>query len=64
MHKESNNSNYYQRRNELFSCEFIHADATKDKLSDKFKNQNILFDLTMIQFAYHYSFETIEQGNY
>lgn len=55
-----NNRNYYQGK-ELFTCEFIPADATKDTIRDKLKNENIQFDLTMIQFAYHYSFETIEQ---
>lgn len=48
----------------LFSCDFIPADATKDNLQDKFPDRlkNVLVDLTVIQFAYHYSFETIEQA--
>ena len=63
MRRELNNSNnYYRSSKELFNCEFIPADATKDTIHDKLKNPNILFDLTTIQFAYHYSFETIEQA--
>lgn len=51
-----------RRNKRIYSCEFFPADATRDSLRDKLKNPNMLFDLAVIQFAYHYSFETIEQA--
>ena len=50
------------RNKPIYTCEFFPADATRDTLRDELKNPNMLFDLAVIQFAYHYSFETIEQA--
>jgi mRNA (guanine-N7-)-methyltransferase len=46
-----------------YEAEFIHLDATRDKLKLKLKNPNKVFDLVSSQFVIHYSFETFEQAN-
>nr|XP_060630987.1 mRNA cap guanine-N7 methyltransferase [Anolis sagrei ordinatus] len=52
------------RRDErIFSAEFITADSTKELLSQKYKDQNMSFDICSCQFVYHYSFETYEQAD-
>uniref|UniRef100_A0A3P9A4Z0 mRNA cap guanine-N(7) methyltransferase n=1 Tax=Esox lucius TaxID=8010 RepID=A0A3P9A4Z0_ESOLU len=47
----------------IFSAEFITADCSKELLTDKLKDPEMMFDVTSCQFVYHYSFETQEQAN-
>ncbi|KAL0961683.1 hypothetical protein UPYG_G00330380 [Umbra pygmaea] len=47
----------------IFSAEFITADCTKELLTDKLKDPEMLFDVTSCQFVYHYSFETQQQAD-
>ncbi|XP_068093218.1 mRNA cap guanine-N7 methyltransferase isoform X2 [Hyperolius riggenbachi] len=51
-------------RNEyIFEAEFVTADASKELLSAKLKNQEMTFDICSCQFVYHYSFESYEQAD-
>ncbi|KAJ7991992.1 hypothetical protein DPEC_G00289590 [Dallia pectoralis] len=47
----------------IFSAEFITADCSKELLTDKLKDPEMMFDVTSCQFVYHYSFETQQQAD-
>ncbi|XP_043923116.1 mRNA cap guanine-N7 methyltransferase [Protopterus annectens] len=47
----------------IFKAEFIVADCSKELLTTKYEDPNILFDLCSSQFVYHYSFESKEQAD-
>ncbi|KAJ7338656.1 hypothetical protein JRQ81_012558 [Phrynocephalus forsythii] len=55
-----NRGRQYER---IFSAEFITADSTKERLSNKYSDRNTWFDICSCQFVYHYSFETYEQAD-
>nr|XP_020647407.1 mRNA cap guanine-N7 methyltransferase [Pogona vitticeps]XP_020647408.1 mRNA cap guanine-N7 methyltransferase [Pogona vitticeps]XP_020647409.1 mRNA cap guanine-N7 methyltransferase [Pogona vitticeps] len=55
-----NRGRQYER---IFSAEFITADSTKERLSNKYSDRNTCFDICSCQFVYHYSFETYEQAD-
>ncbi|KAM9340131.1 mRNA cap guanine-N(7) methyltransferase [Symphorus nematophorus] len=42
----------------IFSAQFITADCTKELLSEKLDNPELMFDVCSCQFVYHYSFES------
>lgn len=46
---------------DLFTAEFIAADATKDCLRDRFKDPNVKIDMVSVQFSFHYCFESLPQ---
>lgn len=47
-----------------FSCNFIHLDATRDVILDKYAPDHIVqHDLVSSQFVLHYSFESFEQAD-
>ena len=49
-----------------FTASFIHLDASRDILLEKYTNDNndiIQHDLVSCQFALHYTFESFEQAN-
>ncbi|XP_078071800.1 mRNA cap guanine-N(7) methyltransferase [Mustelus asterias] len=47
----------------LFAAEFVRADCTKELLTEKYQDPDILFDICSCQFVYHYSFETLQQAD-
>ncbi|XP_069425148.1 mRNA cap guanine-N(7) methyltransferase isoform X2 [Ovis canadensis] len=47
----------------IFSAEFITADCSKELLIDKFRDQEMCFDICSCQFVCHYSFESYEQAD-
>ncbi|XP_070777873.1 mRNA cap guanine-N(7) methyltransferase [Enoplosus armatus] len=42
----------------IFSAQFITADCTKEVLSEKLDDPELMFDICSCQFVYHYSFES------
>ncbi|XP_043259969.1 mRNA cap guanine-N7 methyltransferase [Colletes gigas] len=46
----------------IFSAEFIVADCTKVQLREKFEDSSMQLDLVSCQFAFHYSFESLQQA--
>ncbi|XP_041046108.1 mRNA cap guanine-N7 methyltransferase [Carcharodon carcharias] len=48
---------------QLFAAEFVRADCTKELLTEKYQNSDIMFDICSCQFVYHYSFETLQQAD-
>lgn len=50
-------------RERLFSIEYVVADCSRDRLREKFKDPSQKLDLVSCQFAFHYSFESIEQAD-
>ncbi|KAG8133441.1 hypothetical protein E2320_011222 [Naja naja] len=52
-----------RQNDRFFSAEFITADSTKELLSERYKDNNMHFDICSCQFVYHYSFETYEQAD-
>ncbi|XP_043474027.1 mRNA cap guanine-N7 methyltransferase isoform X2 [Leptopilina heterotoma] len=46
----------------VFRAEFITADCTKVRLREKYKDPSMELDLTSVQFALHYSFESLPQA--
>ena len=57
--KRYHNIKHY--RSNIYECEFIHADCTRDILRRKYQNANTQFDIVSCQFALHYSFESYDQ---
>ncbi|XP_043543626.1 mRNA cap guanine-N7 methyltransferase [Chiloscyllium plagiosum] len=47
----------------LFAADFIRADCTKELLTEKYHDPDIVFDICSCQFVYHYSFETLQQAD-
>lgn len=48
--------------NHLFKAEFIVADCTRDRIKGKLRRPDQKFDLVSCQFAFHYSFESLDQA--
>ncbi|XP_076243622.1 RNA guanine-7 methyltransferase [Calliopsis andreniformis] len=46
----------------IFTAEFITADCTRVRLREKYKDPSIQFDFVNCQFAFHYSFESLQQA--
>ena len=46
----------------IFTAEFIAADCTKVRLREKYKDPCVHLDFVSCQFAFHYSFESLEQA--
>ncbi|TWW65908.1 mRNA cap guanine-N7 methyltransferase [Takifugu flavidus] len=46
----------------LFSAQFITADCTKEVLSEKLDDDQLMFDICSCQFVYHYSFESEQKA--
>ncbi|CAJ1084287.1 mRNA cap guanine-N7 methyltransferase [Xyrichtys novacula] len=47
----------------LFSAQFITADCSKEVLSEKFDDSELMFDICSCQFVYHYSFESEQKAD-
>ncbi|KAM6903513.1 mRNA cap guanine-N(7) methyltransferase isoform 1-T1 [Lycodopsis pacificus] len=47
----------------LFSAQFINADCSKQVLSEKLDDPELLFDICSCQFVYHYSFESEQKAD-
>lgn len=47
----------------LFSAQFITADCTKEVLSEKLDDPQLMFDICSCQFVYHYSFESEQKAD-
>ncbi|XP_071781082.1 mRNA cap guanine-N(7) methyltransferase [Centroberyx gerrardi] len=47
----------------IFSAQFITADCTKEPLSQKLDDPQLMFDICSCQFVYHYSFESQQQAD-
>lgn len=50
-----------RNRGRMFSAEFFAADCTKKDLEDLYSDKRLTFDIVSCQFAFHYSFESVEQ---
>lgn len=46
----------------LYDIDYVHADSTRERLLDRMPHARHSFDLALMQFAFHYSFETLEQA--
>ncbi|XP_015608861.1 mRNA cap guanine-N7 methyltransferase isoform X2 [Cephus cinctus] len=46
----------------VFTAEFITADCTKVRLREKYKDASVQLDFVSCQFAFHYSFESLQQA--
>lgn len=47
----------------IFSAQFITADCTKEMLSEKLDDPQLMFDICSCQFVYHYSFESEQKAD-
>ncbi|XP_075996272.1 mRNA cap guanine-N(7) methyltransferase isoform X2 [Genypterus blacodes] len=47
----------------IFSAQFITADCTKEVLSEKLDDPQLMFDICSCQFVYHYSFESEQKAD-
>ncbi|XP_054462260.1 mRNA cap guanine-N7 methyltransferase-like isoform X2 [Anoplopoma fimbria] len=47
----------------IFSAQFINADCSKDVLSEKLDDPELMFDICSCQFVYHYSFESEQKAD-
>nr|XP_040018795.1 mRNA cap guanine-N7 methyltransferase [Gasterosteus aculeatus aculeatus] len=47
----------------IFSAQFINADCSKEVLSEKLDNPELMFDICSCQFVYHYSFESEQKAD-
>lgn len=47
----------------IFSAQFITADCTKEVLSEKLDEPELMFDICSCQFVYHYSFESEQKAD-
>ncbi|XP_041823256.1 mRNA cap guanine-N7 methyltransferase [Melanotaenia boesemani] len=47
----------------IFSAQFITADCSKEDLSEKLDNAELMFDICSCQFVYHYSFESEQKAD-
>ncbi|KAG7225284.1 hypothetical protein INR49_007131 [Caranx melampygus] len=47
----------------IFSAQFITADCSKEGLSEKLDQPELMFDICSCQFVYHYSFESEQKAN-
>ena len=55
------NRGYQNPPPDLFTAQFIAADATRDCLRDRFKDPNVKIDMVSVQFSFHYCFESLPQ---
>ncbi|XP_065327449.1 mRNA cap guanine-N7 methyltransferase [Pelmatolapia mariae] len=51
------------RNEKIFTAEFITADCSKELLSEKLDDAELMFDICSCQFVYHYSFESEHKAN-
>lgn len=58
---EENKMKSRDNRNKIFSCEFITADCTRERLRSKYSDVTMKLDLVSCQFSFHYSFESLPQ---
>ncbi|XP_046414451.1 mRNA cap guanine-N7 methyltransferase [Neodiprion fabricii] len=58
LNRSSNNRGFAP----VFTAEFISADCTKVRLREKYKDASCQLDLVSCQFAFHYSFESLQQA--
>ncbi|XP_047460133.1 mRNA cap guanine-N7 methyltransferase isoform X2 [Mugil cephalus] len=47
----------------IFSAQFITADCSKEVLSEKLDDKELMFDICSCQFVYHYSFESEQKAD-
>ncbi|XP_039976845.1 mRNA cap guanine-N7 methyltransferase [Xiphias gladius] len=47
----------------IFSAQFITADCSKEILSEKLDDPELMFDICSCQFVYHYSFESEQKAD-
>ncbi|XP_026155810.1 mRNA cap guanine-N(7) methyltransferase isoform X2 [Mastacembelus armatus] len=47
----------------IFNAQFITADCTKEVLSEKLDDPELMFDICSCQFVYHYSFESEQKAD-
>ncbi|KAM6899687.1 mRNA cap guanine-N(7) methyltransferase [Xenentodon cancila] len=47
----------------IFSAQFITADCSKEVLSEKLDDPELMFDICSCQFVYHYSFESEQKAD-
>lgn len=57
MKKQQNRRGRY-----LYEAEFFVADSTRENLRNKLSKPQMRFNLAFMQFAYHYSFESLDQA--
>ncbi|KAM8886403.1 mRNA cap guanine-N(7) methyltransferase [Spinachia spinachia] len=51
------------RSEKIFTAQFINADCSKEVLSEKLDNPELMFDICSCQFVYHYSFESEQKAD-
>lgn len=51
-----------ERQPRTFSAEFIKCDATHENQREMYRDPDVKLDLTSIQFAFHYCFESLPQA--
>ncbi|KAI1298418.1 mRNA cap guanine-N7 methyltransferase [Halotydeus destructor] len=56
------NRGYNQRGNQMFTAEFFAADSTRARLRSLYRDASMKIDVVSCQFAFHYSFESLEQA--
>ncbi|XP_076611343.1 mRNA cap guanine-N(7) methyltransferase [Chaetodon auriga] len=47
----------------IFTAQFITADCTKEVLSERLDDSELMFDICSCQFVYHYSFESEQKAD-
>ncbi|MEQ2252822.1 hypothetical protein ILYODFUR_025790 [Ilyodon furcidens] len=50
-------------KEKIFSAQFITADCSKEVLSEKLDDPELMFDICSCQFVYHYSFESEQKAD-
>ncbi|XP_047238919.1 mRNA cap guanine-N7 methyltransferase [Girardinichthys multiradiatus] len=50
-------------KEKIFSAQFIAADCSKEVLSEKLDDPELMFDICSSQFVYHYSFESEQKAD-
>ncbi|XP_048451567.1 mRNA cap guanine-N7 methyltransferase [Rhincodon typus] len=63
IHRYADMKNRCYSNEHLFAAEFIRADCTKELLTEKYQDPDVVFDICSCQFVYHYSFETLQQAD-
>jgi len=51
-----------RNRDRIFDAEFYAVDCTKQRTRELYRDKDIQFDLVSCQFAFHYSFESLQQA--
>uniref|UniRef100_A0A1Q3F553 mRNA cap guanine-N(7) methyltransferase n=2 Tax=Culex tarsalis TaxID=7177 RepID=A0A1Q3F553_CULTA len=52
----------HQSGGKVFTAEFFAADATLQRLREKYRDASVVLDLVSCQFAFHYCFESLRQA--